>query len=446
MLNLVAKMERIDPDFYTYHCFHSSNAKSGWNFAGFVNTEFDRLAELQRTEYDLDKRKKVVQELQNILFKENPWIMIVNSDDLQAYNRADFSDPVIPAVGGFEDPFPFFTIKPKGDRKSLRVGYPWSDIKSINPLLVSESTQTRFIDLMYDMLMRLGPGGKPRLWAAEKIVPVDEKTIDVFIRKDLKFHDGKSLTAEDVEFTYEFMKKYKAAYYTSALSSLESADTLDPHKVRFHLKKPYAPFISVTLAMVPLLPRHIWEKMEKPTEYENVPAIGSGPFKFEHWRKGQELKMSRFDDHFKPPYIDELIAILYGTREACYIGLTQKQVDVNMNLIAHQIDELQKYDHIKTVRLPSIACYLLINNCRRKPFDDSKFRLAIAHVIPKSRILDELFYDYGSVGGSVIARANKFWTDPSIKPYPFDLEKAKNLLEEAGYRWNDNGRLCYPAQ
>jgi peptide/nickel transport system substrate-binding protein len=156
--------------------------------------------------------------------------------------------------------------------------------------------------------------------------------------------------------------------------------------------------------------------------------------------------MSRFADHFKPPYIDGIVVIFYGTREACYTGLVQKQADLNIILLAHQIEDLKKYEYIQTVQMPGIACYLLINNCRRKPFSDTKFRLAMAHSIPKEKILEELFYGYGNLGGSVIAPSNKFWTDSSIKPYPFDLEKAKEILREAGYRWDEKGQLCYPPE
>jgi peptide/nickel transport system substrate-binding protein len=81
---------------------------------------------------------------------------------------------------------------------------------------------------------------------------------------------------------------------------------------------------------------------------------------------------------------------------------------------------------------------------RRKPFDDPKFRLALTYAVPREQTLEETFQGYGDVGTSVIAPANEYWTNPKIKPYPFDLEKARNILKEAGYRWDEKGRLCYP--
>lgn len=441
----VPQMERMDPDFYTYNAFHSANSiPGGWNMAGFSNKEFDRLAELQRTEYDLDKRKVIIKQLQQILYRENPWIVMVNNDEFQAYNKVNFKDPIISKVGGFMDVFSFFTMKPAGDRKVIRLAEGNQDLKTINPLLSSEASQIRWLYFVYDMLLRIGPDTKPQLWAAAAVNPIDQTTINVTIRKDLKFHDGKPLTAEDVKFSYEFLIKHKAVYFRTALNPVESVDVIDTYNVKFHLKKPHAPFISQTLAMVPLLPKHVWENIEKPTEYRNVPAIGSGPFKFDHWREAQEIKVSRFADHFKPPYADGILGIFYGSREGSYRGLIQKEADVNPRLLAHQLDELKNSDYLQTVRVPSPGSHTLVLNCRRKPFDDPKFRLAMAYTIPRKQILEEYFNGYGNLGGSVIAPANEFWTDPSIKPYPFDLEKAKNILKEAGYSWDKNGQLCYP--
>ena len=446
IIEFIARVERLDPDFYTYNSFHSSNAASGWNQGGFVNKDFDRLAEAQREEYDLQKRKALVDQCQEFLYRENPWIVMVNPHVFQAYNEVNFKDPVVPKVGGFEDPFAYMTIKPVGERKVIRWGVFWSDLKTSNPFVISESTQVIMITLIYDMLMRIGPDGKPQLWAAEAINPIDEKTIDVTIRKDLKFHDGKPLTAEDVKFTFDHMIKYQALYYKTALNALETTEVLDRYKVRFHLKIPHAPFISQTLAMVPLLPKHIWERIEKPTEYPNVPPIGSGPFRFDHWKKAQELKMSRFPDHFRPAHVDGILVIFYGTREAAFTALVQKETDVAILLIPHQIEELKRYPYIKTIQLPSTGSDSMMINCRRKPFDDPKFRLALAHTIPRKQILEELYNGYGNMGGSIIAPANQYWNNPKIKPYPFDLDKAREILKQAGYRWDKDGRLCYPPE
>jgi hypothetical protein len=122
---------------------------------------------------------------------------MVNQDELMAYNKANFGDPVIPKVSGFNDPQAFFTLKPKGARKLVRWASPISDLKTINPILVSESSQIRILYLAYDTLVKYGPDTKPAPWAASEVKAVDPTTVEVTLRNDLKFHDGQKLTARN---------------------------------------------------------------------------------------------------------------------------------------------------------------------------------------------------------------------------------------------------------
>ena len=140
--------------------------EGGWNFSGVQNKDLDRLLEAQRAEYDLAKRKTLVNEIQDWVYRESPWLVIVNQDELQAYNKAEFAEGVIPKVSGFNDPRAFFTLKPRGARKLVRWASPISDLKTINPVLSSESSQIRILYLAYDTLVKYGPDTKPGPWAA----------------------------------------------------------------------------------------------------------------------------------------------------------------------------------------------------------------------------------------------------------------------------------------
>lgn len=447
ILYFTAQLERLDPDFYTYNAFHTSRAvEGGWNFSGIQNKDLDTLLEAQRTEYDLGKRKAIVERIQEWLHRESAWLVMVNQDELMAYNKANFGDPVIPKVSGFNDPQAFFTLRPKGARKLVRWASPISDLKTINPILVSESSQIRVLYLAYDTLVKYGPDTKPAPWAASEVKAVDPTTVEVTLRNDLKFHDGQKLTAADVKFTFDLLIKHNAPYFKTALEPVESVEVVNPAKVRFKLKRPYAPFTTQTLAMTPLLPKHVWEKIEKPTEHENIPAIGSGVYRFDHWKKGQEVKFSRFAEHFKPAANDGVLIVFFGTREGAYTALLKQEADVVDRLLAHQVDELQKVNHVQVVRVPSNAADTVALNARRKPFDDPQFRQALNYAIPRKQILGEFYNRFGNLGGSVIAPANETWSSPKIKPYDYDVEKAKDILKKAGYQWDATGRLVFPAR
>ena len=437
-------VDRLDPDFFLNTVFHSSNAVPGaWNLAGFNNAEYDKLAEAQSVAYDLEKRREFVWKSQELLFRQNPWIVTVNANSIQAYNSANFDVPKV-SINGFLDAMTVFYITPKGNRKIFRYGLAATDLKTINPLVFNESSQFIFIYSIYDTLVRVNTEGKPELWAATALDTVDETTIDVTLRQGMKFHDGQPVTVQDIKFTFDYLAKNKPVYLLKKVEPVQSVEVLSEDKVRFKLKKPYAAFISLTLGTTPIMPKHIWEKIDKPHEYRNVPPIGSGPFKFSHWRATQEFMMSKNADHFSAPPIDGVLFVFYGTGEAASTALRKKEADNMITVSAQQVMGLEELDYIKVLKIPNHTTDGVILNIRRKPFDDSKFRLALAHAIPREQMVEEIFFGFAGVGASMIAPQNEFWHNPNIKPYPYDLEKAKAILKEAGYRWNKDGQLCYP--
>ena len=145
-----------------------------------------------------------------------------------AYNKAEFSEGVIPKVSGFNDPQAFFTLKPRGARKLVRWASPISDLKTLNPILASESSQIRILYLAYDTLVKFGPDTKPAPWAASEIKAVDPTTVEVGLRSDLKFHDGTQLTAADVKYTFDLMIKHNAPYFKTALEPVEAVEVINP--------------------------------------------------------------------------------------------------------------------------------------------------------------------------------------------------------------------------
>ncbi len=445
LINFTAQLQRLDPEFYTFNTFHSSRAEAGgWNISGTTDPELDKLLEAQRREYDPEKRKAIVGDIQKELDEQNPWLVMLNFDELQAYNKANFTDPVLPKVSGFKDAVAFVTLKPVGEQKVVRWGAPFSDLKTINPIIASESSQVRLVYLIYDTLMKIGPNTEPQFWMASAIEPIDDTTVEVVLRDDLKFHDGKPVTAEDVAFTFNYMKEKKAAYYTSTLGQLEKAEAVAPNRVRFTLKEAYAPFITQTLAMVPIIPKHVWEGIEDPSTFENIPAVGSGPYSFDYWTKGQDFKVSRFADHFEPAENEGVLVVFFGTAEAAYTALTREEIDVIDKILPHQLFDLEGRDFIEVVTVPSNGSITVVLNARNKPFDDPAFRKALSLATPRQRALQELFEGYGTIGGSVIGPANEFWHEPSVVAQPYDLDQAREVLKAAGYSWSSDGKLQLP--
>ncbi|MDW7676382.1 MAG: ABC transporter substrate-binding protein [Bacillota bacterium] len=449
------RIERLDPDMFIHSINHSDNADPGGNNTNrYRNPEFDVLADAQRQEMDIDKRKEIVFEAQRILAEDVPQVTLYSRANMQTYNKDLFEDVInIPGEGLFNEWTPF-TIKPKTDKTVLTVASN-VNIDDINPLSSKSVYGWRNLRLIYDKLVRLSPEIEPVPWAAESWEVVEDDVIDVTLKQGMTFHDGEPVTVEDVKFSYELFINENVEYFGSFLAPIESIEIIGDNTVRFNLGYPYAPFITNTLAQIPILPMHIWENIENPVQYTNDEAIGSGPFKLERFQTGEELVLSRFDDYFEQPYIDGYIFQIFASPEGVLTALELGTVDmVSYDLVpAHteQIDNNEggKYDHLELTAGDDIGFFYIGMNLDRAPFSNKAFRIAMAHITDYDLALDVHLNGYGARGGGglTIVEANEFWHNPEVPIYDtYDPVRAREILAEAGFTWDSEGRLRMPVQ
>ena len=302
------------------------------------------------------------------------------------------------------------------------------------------------------MLVRVGSDGEPVPSSAEKWKAVSPTVIDVTLRKGMRWHDGKPVTVEDVKFTYDYYKKWKIAYYLGALEPINDVKILNNETVRFTLKEPYAPILIATFSRIMLLPKHIWEnvveqrKLKSPEEWENPHPIGNGPFKFVHWRRGEELVCDRFDDYFSPSKFSKLIAKKYSNKDGLFLGLLKGDIDINFqDLLPSQVNEGKQNKDLTMVLTGDFGVNFLFLNQRKAPSSDRQFLRAIAYTINRDLIV-EIMQGYAEKGVGWIAPENRAWHNKQIKPHEYSLEKARKILTDAGYEWDSDGRLYYPAK
>ncbi len=449
------RADRIDPDMFIHSIFHSVNAGPGGNNTSRYRSDaYDQLADAQRAEMNPEERRKIVFEAQEMLANDAPLLTLYARSLYHAYNKNRFDNMVVMAGEGIFNEWMPVQAKPLTNDKWLKIGST-QDLNTMNPLGAKSVYEWRNLRLIYDKLVRLNTEAKPTPAAATAWDVVDDTTIDVTLRQGMKFHDGKPVTVEDVKFSYDYFIDWKVGYFLSFTNPIESVEILDDQKVRFNLKQPYAPFVNVTLAQIPILPKHIWENLvdeqglAHPDEYANLDAIGSGPFKFDHWRRGEELRMSKNPDFYENISIDGLIYVLFGQHEAVMTALETGDLDSNAEqFIPAHIEKSQTMNHLAVVNVPDIGYQYLSFNLDRKPFDDLSFRQAIAHTIDYDSILEIHLQGYGIRGGSglVINEANEYWHNPNVDHREYDPALAREILKNAGYTWDSDGRLRFPVK
>jgi len=452
MIQWGGRPERIDPFHFLYTLHHSSETgEGGYNIAGYENPEYDEIVERFATSMDMDVRREAAYQCQEILAHDVPQPPVAHRIVTHAYNSRDFTNVTLFMGEGLNSFWNWMSITPKGDRKVVRFGYV-NDVKLLNPLTTKTGADIQMLRLIYDPLVRVDVDGVPRPWAAESFKKIDDVTIEVKLREGMKFHDGKPVTAEDVKYTFDLAKEVKSPYYLSKIAKLQGVQIVDERTLRFVLTEPFAPFISNALGVVSILPKHIWqpkyeaEGADGLLNWDNLPPIGSGPFKFEYWRPQEELKLSRYDEHFNPPKIEGILRIPYAKAYGIVEALKAGEAHVGgWSLLPLQVEELSKVDHISIVTVDDLGSYILHYNMRKEPFDDLAVRRALTYAIPKKKIVQVVFEGQAVPAYSVVAPVDAFWNNPNVEKAGDDLAKARQILEEAGFQWDEAGKIYYPA-
>ena len=201
---MVGRPERLDPDEFVYNLFHSSTAEDGYNFVGYINPEYDKLAEAQRAEMDHEKRREILYQAQQVIADDQPYIFFVYPHESFAYNSAIW-DPssIVDFTGiGIKNFWTFVRAAPLGDQKDMVLNTQ-AVVQAINPLYISGATDSWITELLWDRLMRVGPDGLPQPYAAKSLEWQDDVTALVTLRPDMTWHDGQPVTVDDVIFSFQ---------------------------------------------------------------------------------------------------------------------------------------------------------------------------------------------------------------------------------------------------
>ena len=442
---------RIDPNVFIFKKhFSGEYKKGGWNWEGLNVPELDALAQAQQKEMDVNKRQEIVYKAQELIKQNQSMSVLANVQMTNAY-RSDRIKNVVPmmgeGVGSFWTDINMEVVQGDG---YVRTGIN-APVKNMNPVAAKDHLEFLELRMIYDRLFRIAPSGKAEPWAAESYKIVDPTTIDITLRQGMKFHDGMEVTAEDIKFTLEYHSKWKAPFFVESLKHLDSVETTGKYGLRLKLKDPYAPFVPNLLGAIFILPKHIWQDIpdkvdvSDPLNYANEKPIGSGPFKFDYWDRGRELKVSAFKEHFNPPKVEGNIRIVYGSHDAMAAAIEKGECDRTRYILKPSLlMDMKKVKNVVAKGYPNHGFYTLSYHTRRAPLDDPAFRRAIDLVIPRELMIEAILSGFGAPGGSVIAPSNEFWHNPAVKASPEDFNKAKQILKDAGYTWDKKGKLHYP--
>ncbi len=441
------RANRIDPETFISMQHHVKGAYNKW---GYDNPKINQLAEAQQVEMVAEKRQALVHEAQQVLFDDTARSPIVYPSMTNAY-REDRLAGLVPMLGeGIGSFWSDLSVSVKKGDGYVRTGQT-SPLKNLNPVSATDSNEFKELRMIYDRLVQVAPDGSVQPWAAKSIDIVDATTVDIVLRDGMKFHDGKPVTIEDIKFTFDYHKKWKAPFFISSLEKFESVDITGANSLRIKLTSPHAPLMINFFCSIFILPQHIWKdipdkaKVDDVLNFANEKPVGSGPFKFDYWDRGKELKVSANPDHFSAPKCAGIIRITYGSHDAMAAAIEAGECDRTRYILKPAlVQDLNKLPGVVGKGYASHGFYDLGYNHRRGPLADPAFRKAMDMIIPRDVIRQVVMSGFAENGGSVIAPANKFWHNAAVKSRRTNVKKAREVLAAAGYTWDGDGNILYP--
>ncbi|MCM3472655.1 ABC transporter substrate-binding protein [Brevibacillus borstelensis] len=317
-----------------------------------------------------------------------------------------------------------------GGQKELVVAFD-SDVPTMDPHMHNEPNAITTNWHIFDSLLFLSRDLKIEPGLAESYEQKDDTTWIFKLRQGVTFHNGEEFNADAVKFSLErVLNEKQKSPQRGNISAISAVNVLDPYTVEIKTKDPYnlLPHRLFYLSIVP--PKYVQEVGDQ--EFAQKP-VGTGPYKFAEWVKGDKIVLEANENYFKGAPTIKKVSFRVIPEVATQIAELQSGgVDIIRMVPPDMLAQLEGNPQLAVTSTPLLRVYYMAFDTKKKPFDDARVRQAMNYAVDIDTIVKKVLADK-AVRTPAGVNPNHFGFDESIKPYPYDPEKAKSLLKEAGY-------------
>jgi peptide/nickel transport system substrate-binding protein len=294
---------------------------------------------------------------------------------------------------------------------------------------------------IFESLVRVNAEGtdvEPGL-AESWTVSDDELAYTFKLRPGLKFHDGTPVTAEDV--VYSLQRSYdNEGPWNWSISNADTFEVVDESTVRITLKERSAEFLAgLALFSNGVFSKAAYEAAGSPEEFFQKVLTGTGPFMVDEWVVGEYIVLKKNpyywemgEDGQPLPYLDEVRLTQVPEDSTRVLQVQSGDTDATDAVPFSQVAQLKDDPQANLTLWPSTQSYFIMLNHRVPPFDDVKVRQALNYAADQQALLDAVLYGNGAIATSFMPKGGPCW-NPNLEGFPYNLEKAKQLLAESKY-------------
>lgn len=344
--------------------------------------------------------------------------------------------------------FAFAQDVPSGGRLVVAAD---SEPRNLNPAIVASNgvffVASKVIEPLAEADFDAPDGLAPRLavsWEGSD----DGLTATFKLREGVTWHDGEPFTSADVAFSAIEVWKPLQNLGRIIFANLESVDTPDELTAVFNFSKP-TPFQLLRNALpvvTSVLPKHLYEGTDIANNPANAQLVGTGPFKFAEYRPGEFYRLERNEAYWdeNAPRLDEIVYRVLPDRAAAASALEAEEIHLAA-FSAVPLADLARISQVPGIEVVTkgyegLTYQLVVEiNHRREELANRDVRRAIAHAIDKQSVVDTIFLGYATAARSIVPQNAPEFYNPETPQYDFDIAKANELLDAAGYPRGDNG-------
>ncbi len=300
---------------------------------------------------------------------------------------------------------------------------------NVDPRFATDANSVRIGGLIYNSLLRADEHGQLQMELAERWDRIDQQTYEFDLRRDVRFHDGRPLTALDVKFTYDsILEAQNRSPKRGLLKQLEAVDVLHTHRLRFRLNAAHAPFVEhFTFGVVPA-------RADVDVSGPRTPPLGSGPFVFLSAEPGEKVTLKANPFYWGgAPKAAGLVFKIVPDAMVRVLEFKKGSIDFLQNDIEpDMIPWLRKNTGAAVETRQGTTFQYIGVNLRHPILQHRLVRQAIAHAIDREQIIRHLLKDLGTPASGLLSPLN--WAyEGAVNFWPHDPEQAMRLLDQAGF-------------
>lgn len=311
------------------------------------------------------------------------------------------------------------------------------DASVLLPVLANDSASFDITGLVYNGLVKYDKdiqlvGDLAERWE----ISGDNRKIRFFLRKGVKWQDGRPFTSRDVEYTYKvYVDPKTPTSYATDFLRVKEFRVLDDHTVDVVYEQPYAPALGSWGAGI--MPRHLLEGQDITQSPLKREPVGTGPYKFKEWKTGEKIVVDANPDYFDGrPYISRVLTRIIPDLATMFLELRAGRID-QMGLTPlqyrRQTESKWFHDNFSKYKYLSFGYTYLGYNLKDWKFQDKKVRQALTTAINRESIVEGVLLGLGEVA-STPYKPDTVWYNPNVVKFPYDPDKAKQMLAEAGWK------------